>query len=152
MPIRKPRILFAEDHQDTRELYAYILEQENYEVTTVEAISGALKLVAQQQFDLFVLDSRLVDGSGLDLCKRIRETDHSTPVLFCSALAFEKDKLEAFEAGAQRYLVKPVNIALLCEIIAELIAAPRLLAFPLVQIVEKNESGELPMLNAIAAS
>src|SRR4051812_42919114 len=107
MQPRKFRILFAEDHEDTRDLYVFVLERANYQVTTAKEISSAMALCEKGKFDLFVLDSRLVDGSGIDLCKRIRLTDQVTPILFCSALAFEKDKLEAFGAGAQSYLVKP---------------------------------------------
>jgi DNA-binding response OmpR family regulator len=68
-----------------------------------------------------VLDSLLADGTGLELCKRIRLNDHSTPILFYSALAFEKDKNEAFRSGAQRYLVKPVDIPVLCDTVAEML-------------------------------
>jgi DNA-binding response OmpR family regulator len=146
MQIRKRRILFAEDHPDTRELYVFILEQENYEVVTADAISGAMALAEKRKFDLFVLDSRLLDGSGIELCRRIRATDHSTPILFCSALAFEKDKLEALNAGAQSYLVKPVSVALLCHTIAELIAAPRTSAASGIKVgIKRKGSGELPV-------
>jgi DNA-binding response OmpR family regulator len=117
----KCRILFVEDHEDTRDLMALILEQENYEVVTAPSIAGALALVKAGRFDLFMLDSLLIDGTGLDLCKRIREIDRSTPILFYSALAYEKDKNEAFNSGAQRYLVKPVSIPLLYQTVSELI-------------------------------
>ena len=77
-----------------------------------------------EKFDLFVLDSRLTDGSGIELCKQIRQMGQSTPILFYSAWAYERDKQEAFNSGAQRYLVKPVSIPLLCETVAELINGP----------------------------
>lgn len=68
----KGRILFVEDHEDTRDLMALILEQSNYEVLTASSIAGALELVKAERFDLFMLDSLLIDGTGLELCKRIR--------------------------------------------------------------------------------
>jgi DNA-binding response OmpR family regulator len=120
----KCRILFVEDHEDTRDLMALVLEQSNYEVVTAPSIAGALMLVEAGRFDLFVLDSLLIDGTGIELCKRIREIDRSTPILFYSALAYEKDKDEAFSSGAQRYLVKPVSLPLLRQTVAELIGAP----------------------------
>ncbi len=80
-----------------------------------------------RKFDLFVLDSLLPDGTGVELCKLIRESDRSTPILFCSAMAYDKDKNEAFNSGAQKYLVKPIDIRLLCSTVAELITAPQVL-------------------------
>ncbi len=87
-------------------------------------------LVGREQFDLFVLDSKLPDGTGVELCERIRQRDQTTPILFCSALAFEKNcsalafeknKEEAFASGAQKYLVKPIDLSVLFATVAELV-------------------------------
>ena len=56
-----------------------------------------------------------------DLCKHIRERNNSTPILFYSGMAFEHDKHEALLAGAQRYLVKPVDSELFCRTVAEML-------------------------------
>jgi DNA-binding response OmpR family regulator len=153
MQPRKLSILFAEDHEDTRDLYVFVLERANYEVTTTKEITGAMALAAMRKFDLFVLDSRLFDGSGIDLCRRIREVDQVTPILFCSALAFEKDKLEALNAGAQHYLVKPVSISLLCQTIAELIVPPRRAAASMARNGgDRKDSGELPLPSRMGAA
>ena len=117
----RQRILFVEDHDDTRDLFSIALDQSNYEVVTSANMAGALTLAETGTFDPFVLDSLLEDGTGLELCKRIRLIDHSTPILFYSALAYEKDKNEAINSGAQRYLVKPVDIPLLCNTVAEML-------------------------------
>ena|SRR3989442_7060680 len=117
----RQKILFVEDHEDTRDLFSIILEQSNYEVVTSASMAGALTLAETGTFDLFVLDSLLADGTGLELCKRIRLTDQLTPILFYSALAYEKDMNEAFRSGAQRYLVKPVDIPLLCNTVTEML-------------------------------
>jgi DNA-binding response OmpR family regulator len=117
----KSKILFVEDHDDTRELMALVLSQANYEVVTAPSLAGAIKLAKTHKFDLFVLDSLLGDGTGIELCRLIRRMDHLTPILFCSAKAYDNDKIEAFRSGAQRYLVKPVDIRLLCLTVAELL-------------------------------
>jgi DNA-binding response OmpR family regulator len=117
----KSKILYVEDHDDTRELMALVLEQANYEVITTSSLAGALRLAKSAKFDLFVFDSLLGDGTGIELCKSIRLHDHSTPILFCSAKAYESDKAEAFNSGAQGYLVKPIEISTLCRTVAELI-------------------------------
>ena len=117
----KPKILLVEDHEDTSDLMVLILSQLNYDVATAASISGALGLADSTDFDLFVFDSMLPDGTGTDLCKHIRERNNSTPILFYSAMAFEHDKDEALTAGAQRYLVKPVDSEVLCRTVTELL-------------------------------
>ncbi len=115
------KILLVEDHEDTRELIVVVLRQSAYEVSTATSLAEALMLAGKQKFDLFVLDSKLPDGSGVELCKRIRQLDQSTPILFCSALAYESDRDEALISGAQKYLVKPVDLHLLLSTVGELL-------------------------------
>jgi DNA-binding response OmpR family regulator len=117
----KQKILLVEDHEDTSELMVLLLKQLNYEVATAATISGALGMADSTDFDLFVLDSLLPDGTGTDLCKYIRERNNSTPILFYSGRAFEQDRNEALMAGAQRYLVKPVEFGEFCRTINEMI-------------------------------
>jgi DNA-binding response OmpR family regulator len=125
MPPKKRRLLLAEDHEDTRELLTFVLTQENYEVATSTSVTRALELAKRQKFDVMIIDSLLDDGSGLDLCRAIRQYDNLTPIMFYSALAYEKDRQDALKAGAQDYLVKPVDIALLVEKLGKLFAVPK---------------------------
>lgn len=115
-----------EDHDDTRDLLTLVLEGRNYEVTSAQTIAMALHLVQLQKFDLFLLDSWLPDGSGIDLCKGIRQFDAQTPILFYSAAAYEADKIMAFEAGADGYLTKPARLSELCDLISSLIKAEQM--------------------------
>ncbi len=101
------RILFIEDHEDTRELVSFVLEASGYSVTCDTTVARALELAQGDQFDLYLLDNWLPDGTGSDLCQQIREFDGSTPVLFYSGAVFDSDKLAAIQAGAQGYLAKP---------------------------------------------
>src|SRR4026207_1351543 len=102
-----PRVLYIEDHDDTRELVTLVLEQRSYEVVTGSTIKSGVDLAHSQNFDLYLLDSWLPDGSGLDLCKQIREFDKVTPILFFSAAAYDIDRDLALRSGAQGYLTKP---------------------------------------------
>ena len=117
------RILVVDDHQDTLDLFAMVLSHENYDVITASTVKQALAHAQREHFDLLVLDYRLPDGSGLELCRNIRETDRSTPILFCSGLSYEENKQEALRAGAQGYLVKPVSVAAMRETVLEFIPA-----------------------------
>jgi len=121
MQLRKGQILYIEDHDDTRELVALVLGQNGYNVTTDTTIEAGVTLAKSKTFDLYLLDSWLPDGSGLDLCKRIREFDRQTPILFYSAAAFELDREKAFESGAQAYLIKPSHLSELCDMVNILI-------------------------------
>jgi len=120
-----PRVLYIEDHEDTRELVTLVLEQRKYEVVTGSTIKSGVALAGAQQFDLYLLDSWLPDGSGLDLCKRIREFDKATPIVFYSAAAYEIDKDLAIKSGAQAYLIKPSQPSELCNLVTKLIESHR---------------------------
>src|ERR671925_732 len=102
-------ILYIENDQDIRELVNCVLAQSNYKVIPVENYDDALLLARANHFDLYLLDNWITGGSGIDLCKKLREFNHWTPILFYSGAAYERDKQQAFAAGAQGYLVKPAE-------------------------------------------
>ena len=120
-----PRVLYIEDHEDTRELVTLVLEQKSFEVVTGSTIQSGVALAGSQNFDLYLLDSWLADGSGLDLCKQIREFDKETPILFYSAAAYEIDRDQAINSGAQAYLIKPSQPSELCNLVTSLIESHR---------------------------
>src|SRR5262249_19414010 len=113
----KKRILFVEDHEDSWELVS--LQLPGYKVVSARNFAEGLHLAQQGYFDLYILDNRLPDGSGVELCRRIREFDPHTPILFYSGLASERDMQEGLSAGAQAYLTKPVNTEELYRAIAQ---------------------------------
>lgn len=125
MPVRKPRVLYIEDHEDTRELVTLLLNQRSYEVVTGNTIKSGIALAAGEEFDLYLLDSWLPDGSGLDLCQQIRKFDKTTPILFYSAAAYASDHDMALKCGAQAYLIKPSQPSDLCKLVSELIENSR---------------------------
>ena len=125
-----PRVLYIEDHEDTRELVTLLLGQKSFDVVTGATIESGIALALGQQFDLYLLDSWLPDGSGLDLCQRIREFDQTTPILFYSAAAYASDHEMALRCGAQAYLIKPSQPSELCRMVTDLIEESRLAAAP----------------------
>ena len=124
MQLRNRRILYIEDHADTRELVTIVLRQNEYDVITGSTIEAGIDLARSGRFDLYLLDSWLPDGSGLDLCKKIREFDPLTPILFYSAAAYDADREDALKSGAQGYLIKPSHTSELCSLVSALIDAP----------------------------
>jgi len=106
MPGRK-RVLYVEDNKDTSFLGGFILERSGFDVVSARGFSEALMLASKYSFDVYLLDALLPDGNGIDLCRRIRETDADTPIVFFSARGYQRDKEQAFAAGAQAYVSKP---------------------------------------------
>jgi CheY-like chemotaxis protein len=106
----------------TPAIWFFILKQNGYQVTCTENGTEALSLAKNQRFDLFLVDNWLSGLTGPDLTRYIREFNQTTPILFCSAAAYDSDRQNAVAAGAQGYLVKPVAIDLLVDEVAWLIA------------------------------
>ena len=120
-----PNVLFVEDDPDTRELMSFILKSEDYQVVLAANYDEALLLARVLRFDLFIMDNWMPGGSGIELCRKLREFNETTPIIFYSGAAYECDKREAFESGAQAYLTKPTDIETLIETVANLIAEAR---------------------------
>lgn len=101
------RILYAEDNKDACEMLSTLLSLSDIEVLPAGSVAEAFQAAQNKYFDLYLLDSRLPDGSGFELCQQLRERDPQTPIVFYSADAFEWDKQKGLAAGANAYLVKP---------------------------------------------
>ena len=121
MDTRQHHVLYVEDHDDTRELVTLVLSERNYRVTTRATIAEALQLAQEHHFDLYMLDSKLPDGSGIDLCRSLRAFDPGVPIMFFSGAAYEVDKETAINSGAQGYITKPANFDELCSEVSKLI-------------------------------
>ncbi len=107
MPQERCRVLIIDDHEDTSEMLKLLLKEEDYEVTIAVTVKEAVHLAAAQEFDLYVLDKHLPDGSGLDLCAQLNELTPGVPCIFYSGDAYEVHRLEAMAAGADAYVAKP---------------------------------------------
>lgn len=88
------------------------LEKDKHTVTVVYGYMEALQTYQKQKYDLFLLDINLPDGSGMELCKKIRETSE-IPILFLTANDTEQDMLEGFGVGCDDYIPKPFSIEVL---------------------------------------
>src|SRR3979411_2723104 len=81
----KARILHVDDHQDTRLMMAALLQERGYGVLTAGSVGEGLQLAKDIDFDLYILDVRLPDGTGVQLCQKLREMDPGIPILYYSA-------------------------------------------------------------------
>jgi two-component system, OmpR family, response regulator len=122
-PHRK-RVLCVEDEEDTCSMITSLLGLINCEVASAQSFDEARQKISDERFDLYLLDNWLPGGTGIDLCKEIREGDATTPIIFYSGAAYNSDRQEAMEAGAQAYLIKPTDIARLMETVKSLLQTP----------------------------
>jgi two-component system OmpR family response regulator len=122
----KGRILCTEDDPDTRELIILTLNFAGYEVICTDDPRRTLELIKAEKFDLCLMDNWMPGISGDNLCKKIREFDSKTPILFYSGAAYQEDKDRARAAGAQGYLVKPVRESALVAEVARIISESKI--------------------------
>ena len=101
------RILYVDDHEDSAEMFRLMLSAENVEVHIADSVEQALAKTRAEEFDLYVLDKRLPDGSGTDLCRMLNEIKPGVPCIFYTGDSYEVHRQEAFAAGARAYVPKP---------------------------------------------
>ena len=103
----KCRILYVDDHDDSAEMMKLLLAPMNYDVVAARTCEESLELAKSEPFDLYVLDKRLPDGSGIELCKQLNILTPGVPCIFYTGDAYEVNLQEAEAAGADAYVPKP---------------------------------------------
>jgi DNA-binding response OmpR family regulator len=99
-------LLLVEDDFSLSDTLNYYLKGEEFNVFLGRDVKSAKEINENQKIDLVILDITLPDGSGLDLCKMIRETN-DVPIIFLTAMDEEQDIVKGFDLGADDYLTKP---------------------------------------------
>jgi two-component system phosphate regulon response regulator PhoB len=107
-----PRILVVEDDAAIAELVRYNLEAEGLKCTIAATGEEAELQVAEDRFDLIVLDWMLPGLSGIELCRRLRRRDdlRRVPILMLTARGEEGDRIRGLSTGADDYVVKPFSV------------------------------------------
>jgi DNA-binding response OmpR family regulator len=104
------RILLVEDEPAIRDVVAFALRSEGYEVEEAEDGEVALERALREPFDLVLLDVMLPGLSGTEVCRRLRsEGDGDLPVIMLSARGDELDRVLGLETGADDYVAKPFS-------------------------------------------
>lgn len=109
MTTLKPTIVLIEDDAQIRRFVRAALESENFQVHEAETAQRGLIEVGTRQPDLLILDLGLPDRDGVDVIRDLRAWSQ-LPVLILSARSLERDKIDALDAGADDYLVKPFGV------------------------------------------
>jgi CheY-like chemotaxis protein len=123
------KILVVDDDLDNRELIAFVLEQQQAQVSVAGSAAEAFDVFSQLDIDILISDIGMPDEDGYSLIRRIRMLQSSekrrVPAIALTAFAKEEDQQEATAAGFQRYLSKPVNPSDLIEVVASLASLMR---------------------------
>jgi two-component system, OmpR family, manganese sensing response regulator len=104
------RILFVEDDREQLIPLREALSKVGHMVDGVEDGSTAQYLLGEKEYDLLILDWMLPDINGLELCRYYRQSQKTAPVLMLTAKDTILDKVTGLDAGADDYLVKPVDV------------------------------------------
>jgi two-component system phosphate regulon response regulator PhoB len=108
----RPTVLLVEDEPAQRELLAYNLEAEGFDVITADNGEDGLILVDENDPDLIVLDWMMPQLSGIEVCRRLKSNSKTCqiPVIMLSARADEVDRVHGLETGADDYVAKPYSV------------------------------------------
>jgi two-component system OmpR family response regulator len=99
-------ILLVEDEEEYNDINGVALRRAGFDVLCAETFSEAKALIESNPISLIVMDIMLPDGSGLELCRSLRE-EKDIPVLFLSALSQPEERVAGLKAGGDDYLPKP---------------------------------------------
>lgn len=124
------RVLYVEDNSDSLEMVRVLLGMSQIGVEVAQSVSTALARARSEKFDLYLLDSGLPDGNGLNLCRSLLAAHPETPVLFYSGHAHPDEIKMGMAAGAAGYLIKPHSDKLV-ETILQLVENHRAKLSPL---------------------
>src|SRR5690348_13880060 len=105
----KKRIFIVEDEPDVVLLLRHLLKGSGYEVSYAYSAEEGLDIWESKQPDLLLLDVMLPKMSGLEFCRKIRQTSE-VPILFLSANASQADRSAGYKAGGNGYVMKPFSL------------------------------------------
>lgn len=159
MSTSKPRLLIVDDIADNRIILSRRLVRRGFEVVEASGGHQALELIAQQSFDVVLLDIMMPDLNGVEVLKTVRETLSASalPIIMVTANGQSADTVSALTLGANDYVTKPVDFAVVLARIEVQVArkraeeALRLTNEQLEHRVE-TRTAELSQLNAQLAS
>ena len=104
------QIFFVEDDLSLINGLSFAVRKQGYGIDIARTVLEAEKLWSDGKYDLVILDVSLPDGSGFDICKRIRQTSR-VPVMFLTAVDEESNIIMGLDIGADDYITKPFKLA-----------------------------------------
>lgn len=128
--MQKPNILIVEDEQKLSRVLQLELEYEDYSTTVAADGNTALTLITDEVWDLVLLDIMLPELSGMEVLRRVRRFDESTPIILLTARDEVYDKVNGLDQGANDYITKPFQIEELLARVRAQLRRPKKAAAP----------------------
>jgi len=118
-------VIIVEDEPDAAEMFAEMMRVTGYKVIKIYSSTPAIGVIRAEKPDIVILDIMMPDISGLEVLRYMRRepSTQNTPVVLVSAKSMPSDIQEGMEAGASRYLTKPVSFLDLKKAVEELVPA-----------------------------
>jgi two-component system nitrogen regulation response regulator GlnG len=135
-----PTLLVIDDEQSVRYSFRRVFEGDGVTVLTARTAAEGLQQIREQAPDVVVLDLQLPDRSGLDVFQEIHALDPKRPVIFITAHGTTETAIEAMKRGAFDYLVKPVDLDRLSQLLDRAYEAARLMHVP--AVLPAEDSGD----------
>ena len=105
-------ILLLEDDLSLVNGLTFAFQKERYDLDIARTISEADKLLSERRYDLLILDVSLPDGSGFEICKKVRQTS-KVPIIFLTASDEEINIIMGLDMGGDDYITKPFKFGVL---------------------------------------
>ncbi|MBK7404573.1 MAG: response regulator transcription factor [Phycisphaerales bacterium] len=119
------RVLLVEDDPSVSREMQSGLEGRGHNVETAPTVERGEWLATHNPHDAIILDVRLPDGDGFELCRRLRRGGVGTPIVMLTGLGEPADKVQGLDAGADDFVVKPANLDELCARLRAVTRRPR---------------------------
>ena len=107
---KETKILLVEDEKHLAKGLSFNLKKQGYQVTVAEDGLAALNCLREDSFDMMILDLMLPKMGGMEVVKKVRETNIRFPVLMLTAKTTDEDRTLGLEAGADDYITKPFHL------------------------------------------
>ena len=124
------KILVVDDDRADRQLIVQTVEKPGHQALQAASWAEGLELVQREPLDAAVLDILLPDGDGIDLFREIRAVDKTLPVIFVTASGSSNTAIAAMQLGAFDYLVKPLQVAEIRQVIERALEMRRMVNEP----------------------
>jgi two-component system nitrogen regulation response regulator GlnG len=135
-----PRILVVDDDRSVRHLITKAFEDSDVEVLSAASAEEGMRLLNESSPDAVLLDILLPETSGLDAFEKIHRVDPKMPVIFITALSSSETAIKAMTLGAFDYLLKPLDLARIRDLVRQALEIRRLMSIP-VEIPGARQSG-----------
>ena len=142
------RILLLEDDVSLIDGLVYFLKKNEFDVEVARTVCEAKQYLSElDRYDLLILDVTLPDGTGFDICEKVRKENQQIPIIFLTASDEEVSIIRGLDSGGDDYITKPFKLGELCPVSGRCYVGPE---FPKVKKTLLWNVATLPLICWVA--